>query len=88
MLKDYFNNRGSALFLYDDKIGKNYYDQDYLRNNISEILCELNLAELSKFGVKYLFSTAKISNAKEIGLKLIFISADPKYYYRFYIYGL
>ncbi|MEA2104726.1 MAG: DUF6044 family protein [Candidatus Cloacimonadota bacterium] len=88
MLMDYFTNRGSALFLFDDKIGKKYYDQNYIRNNISKISCELNFRILRKYGVKYLFSTAKISNAEDIGLTLIFVSTNPQYYYRFYVYQI
>ncbi len=88
MLSDYFIHHGSALFLFDDEIGKNYYDQDYMRKNINDIYCKLDLSELRTFDVKYLFSTAKIKNAEDIGLKFKFVSNNPNYYYRFYIYQL
>jgi len=88
MLSDYFTNHGSALFLFDDAIGKNYYDQEYIQKNIPEISCRLNIAELRKFDVKYLFSTSKINNTDEIGIKLQLVSDTPKYYYKLYIYQL
>jgi hypothetical protein len=86
MLTDYFIHHGSALFLFDDEIGKNYYDQDFIKKNIPEISCELHLSELRKFGVKYIFSTSKISKADNTGLEPIYISDNPEYYYRLYIY--
>ncbi|MBN2017013.1 MAG: hypothetical protein JW794_02595 [Candidatus Cloacimonetes bacterium] len=88
ILTDYFIHHGSALFLFDDAIGKNYYDQHFIKKNIPEISCELNLSELRKFDVKYLFSTSKINNADEIGIKLQLVSDTPKYYYKLYIYQL
>ena len=88
MLSDYFIHHGSALFLFDDAIGKNYYDQDFIKKNIPEISCELNLSELRNFNVKYLFSTSKISNADHIGLEPIYISDNLEYYYQLYIYEL
>jgi len=87
-IKNFFLHWGIQVFLFDDKIGKNYYDQNYIKNNIENISCELNLYELQKYKVKYLFSAAQISNAKEIGLKEISRSDNPKYYYRLFIYEL
>ncbi len=85
-LKDYFINKGSALFLFDDKIEQYYYDQEYIQQNIPEITCDLNIEELKKYDVKYLFSTAKILNSNEVGLKKLYISNEPEYYYRLYVY--
>ena len=87
-LKDYFINKGSALFLFDDKIEKHCYDQEYIQQNIPEITCDLNIEELKKFDVKYLFSTARIQNASEIGLDEITISENLEYYYRLFIYQI
>lgn len=87
-LKDYFINKGSALFLFDDKIEKHYYDQEYIQQNIQNITCDLNIEELKKFNVKYLFSTARIQNALEIGLEEITISESLEYYYQLFIYQI
>ncbi len=85
-LKDYYQNKGSALFLFDDRIEKHYYDQEYIQQNIPEINCDLNIEELKIFDVKYLFSTVRIRNASEIGLDEITTSKNPEYYYRLYVY--
>ena len=85
-LKDYFINKGSALFLFDDKIEQHYYDQEYIQQNIPEITCDLNIEELKKNDVKYLFSTTKILNSNEVGLKKLYLSNEPEYYYRLYVY--
>ncbi|MCK5052471.1 MAG: hypothetical protein KAS53_12160 [Candidatus Cloacimonetes bacterium] len=87
-LKDYFINKGSALFLFDDKIEKHYYDQEYIQQNISKITCDLDIEELKKINVKYLFSTTRIQNASEIGLEEIIISESLEYYYRLFIYKM
>jgi hypothetical protein len=79
-LKEYFENKGSALFLFDDKIGRNYFDQDYI-NNIPSIHCDLDLIELRKLGVKYLFSTVIIENAKQINLQEVYQAANSGYYH-------
>ena len=87
-LKEYFENKGSALFLFDDEIDRNYLDQDYIRENINSIQCDLNLNELRRFGVKYLFSTVKIEKAKQIDLQEIYRCKDSEYYYRIFVYLL
>ena len=86
-LKEYFENKGSALFLFDDKIGRNYFDQDYI-NNIPSIHCDLDLIELRKLGVMYLFSTVEIENALQRDLQEIYKSENSEYYYRIIIYLL
>jgi len=87
-VEDFFQNWGIHVFLFDDKIAKYYYDQDYIKQNIREIKCDLNIEELGKFKVKYLFSTAEISNAEKIGLEEICKSNDSKFYYRFFVYEI
>ena len=84
-IKKYYDNWGLRVYLYDNEIGKKFADQEWIKNNIQSIKCDLDLTELSKFGVKYLFSTTKIRNFKEKDLKLLYIS-DKKYYYRMYVY--
>jgi len=86
-LKDYYDNWGSRVYLFDNEIGRKYTDQEWIKENLSSIKCDLNLIELSKLGVKYLFSTAKIRNFKDKNLKLLYIS-DKKYYYRMYVYEI
>jgi len=46
------------------------------------------ILKLRKFEVKYLFSTTKIKNAEDLGLKLQLVSDNPNYYYKLYIYEL
>ena len=87
-IEDFFLKWGIHVFLFDDKIGKKYYEQDYIKQHIPEIVCKLNIEELQKFNVKYLFSVAKISNFEELGLKEIACSNNPKYFYRFFVYEL
>ena len=59
-----------------------------MQQNISEITCDLNIKELKKFNVKYLFSTVRIQNAEEIGLEEITINESLEYYYRLFIYQI
>lgn len=87
-LHEYYRRRGSALFLFDDRIGFNYSDQDYIRQQIPEIHCELDVAEMVSLGVRYLFSTARISNAAAMNLELASRSTAPEYYYRLFIYRI
>ncbi|MFC1897958.1 DUF6044 family protein [Candidatus Cloacimonadota bacterium] len=87
-LSEYFENKGSALFLFDDKIGKKYIDQEYIQGNVHSIQCDLNINELQKFGVKYLFSVVQIENADQKDLVEVYRSIDPGSYYHFYVYKL
>ena len=87
-IEDFFQNWGIHVFLFDDKIGKHYYDQDYIKENINEIQCDLNINKLKEFNVKYLFSTVRISNYKAIGLEKVYKNNDSKYYYRFFVYEI
>jgi hypothetical protein len=87
-LKDYFDNKGSALYLFDDEIGFAYRNQELLKQSVKEIHCDLNFLELKKFGVKYLFSTVKITNADEVYLKKIELKKNSKDYYDLYVYEL
>ncbi len=87
-LEDYYRRHGSALFLFDDKIGKYYLDQNYIKINIDAIECELDLLALAELGTTHIFSTAEISNAEQIGLSLILSITEPEFYYRLYVYEL
>ncbi|MDO9576794.1 MAG: DUF6044 family protein [Candidatus Cloacimonadales bacterium] len=87
-LKDYFENKGSALFLFDDEIGTHYTDQEYLKQNIRSITCDLNLPELKKFGVEYLFSTVEVGNAKQINLQKIDYQISARSYYKIFVYKI
>ena len=87
-LNDYFTKRGSALFLFDDEIGKHYRDQEYIEDNVEEIQCDLDIYELKELGVKYLFSTVRISNQKDINLDEIIVSDNEEYYYQLYVYEI
>ena len=86
-LKQYFENKGSALFLFDDEIGTDYKDQEKIRL-IDSIKCDLNLNELKKVNVKYLLTTVQISNAYIIQLKEIPYQRSKKDYYNIFIYEI
>ena len=87
-IEDFFLNWGIQVLLFDDKTGKNYYDQDFIKQNINEIKCDLKIEKLKDFKVKYLFSTVSISNFKEIGLEKVYENTNPENYYRFFVYRI
>ncbi|MDP8219930.1 MAG: DUF6044 family protein [Candidatus Stygibacter frigidus] len=87
-LKLYMDRWGSQLYLFDDQIFIRMLDQKYLRNNLSEITCDLNTAKLKELGVDYLFCTAKVTNAHEKKLREVYREKNPFNYYRFFIYAI
>ena len=88
-LYEYFTNWGSRAYLFDDEIGKPYYDQQYRINRFNpEISTKLNIQELKKTGVNFLFSVSKITNDKEKGLELVLESKKDEYFYTLYIYKI
>ena len=87
-LAKYFNGWGNRAYLFDNEIGQHYSDQNWIKENIKTIKCDLNLQELSKFGVKYLFTTVKISNAQERKIELVYETNGDMYYYRMYVYQI
>lgn len=87
-LHQYFVDWGSRAYLFDDEIGFRYSNQDYIKRHIPTISCELNIEKMKEFGVTYLFSTSKITNDKDQKINLLYVSDNPEYYYRFYVYGL
>jgi Protein of unknown function (DUF6044) len=86
-LSTYFENKGSALFLFDNEIGTHYSDQEYLKQNLEKITCDLDMVELKKFGVKYLFSTVEIENAIQRNLTEIYQSKNSDCY-RMFVYKM
>ena len=88
-LYEYFQNWGSRVYLFDDEIGKPYYDQQYRINILNpEISTQLNIKELKKLGATFLFSVSKISNHYEKGLELVLKSKKDEYFYTLYVYRL
>ena len=87
-LEKYYLEHGFRVYLYDDKIGKNIADQDYIRKNFPMITCEFDVDEMKDMGVTHIFSTSKISNDEENKLRLVYTSKKPEYYYLFYVYQL
>ncbi|MCK4653691.1 MAG: hypothetical protein KAU01_04540, partial [Candidatus Cloacimonetes bacterium] len=85
-LYQYFLKWGQQLYLFDDKISIRLNNQNIIKKYFKTIKCDLNIEELKKYDVKYIFSTARILNSNEIGLKNIYIIDEPKYYYSFYVY--
>ena len=87
-IEKYFLRHGFRVYLFDDKIAKRYGDQEYIKKNIPEITCELDIEEIKKFGVTHIFSVSKITNNEEKNLRLVYISDKPKYLYRLYVYEI
>jgi hypothetical protein len=87
-LKIYMNKWGSQLYLFDDEIFIEMLDQEYLKRKFKSITCDLNTTLLKELKIDYLFSTAKIVNASEKGLKEVYREKNPFNYYRFFIYAI
>ena len=88
-IRDYYDNWGSRVYLFDDKVGEmGFTDQNWIREYLVSITCDLNITLLSDFGVGYLFSTVKISNADKIDLNLVYQTENNKFYYRMYVYEI
>ncbi|MCF7911493.1 MAG: DUF6044 family protein [Candidatus Cloacimonetes bacterium] len=87
-LKLYMKRWGSQLYLFDDQIFIEMLDQKYLRSNVKDITCELNTFKLKELGVDYLFSTAKVTNAADKGLREVYREKNPFNYYRFFVYAI
>ena len=88
ILERYYLEHGFRVYLFDDRIGYRYSDQNYIRNNIPQITCELDIEEMKKMGVTHIFSTSEIINNQDKSLRLIYISNDPQFYYLFYVYKI
>jgi len=86
-IKNYFDNKGSACFLFDDMIGKNYRDQKKIKE-IESVKCELDLNELKEFGVNILISTVKFNNINELKLVEIDYNKDHNDYYSMFLYQI
>ena len=88
-LYDYFTKWGGRAYLFDNEIGKPYYDQQYRINRFNpEISTKLNVRELKKMGINFLFSVSKITNDKEKGLELVLESKKDEYFYNLYVYRI
>jgi len=77
---------GQQAYLFDDKLSMGLNNQYMIKKYFKAIRCDLNIEELKKYDVNYIFSTARILNSKEIGMKKIYINDEPEYYYNFYVY--
>jgi len=77
---------GQQAYLFDDKLAMGLNNQYMIKKYFKTIRCELNIEELKKYDVNYIFSTARILNSKEIGLKNIYLNNELEYYYNFYVY--
>ena len=86
ILEKYYLEHGFRVYLFDDKIGERYSDQNDIRNNIPQITCELDIEEMKNMGVTHIFSTSEIINSQEKSIRLIYTSNDPQFYYLFYVY--
>ena len=88
-LYDYFTQWGKRAYLFDNEIGKPFYDQQYrINRDHPEITCDLNIDALKDFKVEYLFSVSKIINENEKNLKLLHKSIKPDYFYNIYVYKI
>ena len=88
-LYNYFTKWGSRLYLFDNDLGKPYYDQQSrIKLHYPEITCDLNTIKMQELGTTHIFSTSKIKNNYEKNLQLIYVSKKPSYFYDLYIYEL
>jgi len=87
-IKAYFDNWGNRAYLFDDIIGKDISDQERIKRDIGAVKCDFNVNMMYEKGVRYIFSTIRISNSENIGLKLIYLSDVPYRYYRMFVYKL
>ena len=88
-LYNYFTKWGSRLYLFDNDLGKPYYDQQSrIKLHHPEITCDLNTIKMQELGTTHIFSTSKIKNNYEKNLQLVYVSKKPSYFYDLYIYEL
>ena len=88
-LYNYFTKWGSRIYLFDNDIGKPYYDQQSrIKLYHPEIICDLNTVKMQELGTTHIFSTSKIKNNLEKNLRLLFVSKNSDYFYDLYIYEI
>ena len=88
-LYNYFTKWGNRLYLFDNDIGKPYYDQQSkIKLHCPEITCDLNTVKMQELGTTHIFSTSKIKNYIEKNLNLLYISKKRSYFYDLYVYKI
>ncbi len=88
-LNNYFTNGpGSRLYLYDNDIGKPYFEQWRIKSYYPEIICDLDIQKMQQLGTTHIFSTVKIKNYLDKSLQLLYISDEPEYYYNMFVYKI
>ena len=88
-LYNYFTKWGNRAYLFDNEIGKTYYDQQFkIKKHFPEITCDLNTSLMKELGTTHIFSTSKIKNNQEKNLDLLYTSNNPDFFYRMYVYKL
>lgn len=85
-LRNYFETRGSALYLYDDEIGYRYTTQKYPAN--FAITSRLDFLALAQHKVRWIIASVPIANAEEIGLKLTSRQPGNGYYNALFLYRI
>ncbi|MCD4817423.1 MAG: DUF6044 family protein [Candidatus Cloacimonetes bacterium] len=88
VLYDYYHHWGLQTYLFDDDIGLNLNDQNWIKQNCPSIICDLDIDLLKKMGVNFLFSVANIKNSSQIGIKLVFEEQSAENYYNMFVYEL
>ncbi len=88
-LYNYFTKWGNRVYLFDNDLELKYYaNQIFFKKFNPQIKSDLNMDILRKFGVTHIFSVSEIINDKQKGINLIYLSEDPNYYYRLYVYKI
>ncbi len=88
-LYNYFTKWGNRVYLFDNDLELKYYaNQTFFKKFKPQIKSDLNISLLREFGVSHIFSVSEIINHKQQGINLIYLSKDPNYYYRIYIYKI
>ncbi|MCD6182619.1 MAG: hypothetical protein J7K89_09590 [Candidatus Cloacimonetes bacterium] len=85
-LRTYFENRGSALYLFDDEIGFDYTTQNYPAD--LSITCDLNIPALQQHRVKWLIASVPIKNAAQRKLQPVITQPGNGYYRSLTLYRI
>jgi len=84
VIKDYFDDQADRCYIMVSEIGRNFMIDKYSSIEIENL--ELNNSALKNFNCQYIFSSVKINNSGESGLKLIKVFEDDDSIWRIYLY--
>lgn len=87
-LKSSFQNWGGRAYLFDNDLPRTMFNEEKFQPYKKEIISDLDITELKKQNISYLFSISKILNANEIGLEFVYKSKNTKFLYNLFIYKI